>query len=101
MASDSASIRSWSGFGTFFSGLSIARLTSGIQQFVQAVSRDPAHFARDLADSSSTPVSLFGDCGRLVIPDHRREHRAHGERLLDVSGRTLGIGFQTLDQALV
>ncbi len=99
MASDSASIRSWSGFGTLGSGLSCARLSFRVQQFVQAAFRNAACFARHLADSSPTAVSLLCDGSRLFISDYRREHGAHSERLFHVSGCSLGVGLQTLDES--
>src|SRR5437899_10230662 len=75
-------------------------LTLGVQQFFQSGWRNSALLARYFPHRSARPVGLFYQRGGLLVADFRRQHRTHGERLLDERPRSLAIGFQAIYQPL-
>src|SRR5439155_1540206 len=71
----------------------------GIQEVGEALRRQDLLLQRDLADRLAGPIRLLGDLGGRIVPDFRRERRAHGQALLDTDPAPLGVGSEALHTA--
>src|SRR5712691_8112960 len=71
----------------------------GIQEVGEARRRQDLLLQGDLADRLAGPVCLLGDLGRRLVPDFRRERRAHGQALLDAGPAPFGVGLEALHAA--
>ncbi len=76
-------------------------LPASVQQLMEPMIRQPAHFPGHLAHRAAGPISLLRDRRGFFVPDLRRQHRAHRERLLDETRRPLRIRLQTPNRPLL